>query len=564
MRYISPLVFMFLLMIPIAGLAATPTGWLANQSDSYGMYSTPPDIATPSQATATALQTFLLSSHPYDPYAITTLTSAPYQTTQSLSYLISIYTQINQDSYSLINSLLLHCNRDGGFGEKAGYSSTILDTALALQALNEANMPLGDETGLAVMFLLSKQNATTGGWADGDNISDVYLSALAMRALLPYRNNLMGVDNVLVNAQNYLLTQRDIMGLWPETYQTAMSLLALIPALSPDLSSITMSMSSLGNEQWIDGNWNGSVFDTALATQVLQYEQQPPVGLSVAKLQGLVSDIQTTMLLAGVQIDIYGSSIASVVTDSYGSFIIDNLLPGSYNLNISAPGYANMTTSILAVAGEIVDMGIVSMLQTINNNTGNVLGVVTDSITGIGIADVYVTAGNVSSYTNINGEYQLNQVLPGAIVISTYVYGYAPVNSSVNLIAGNIIQYSPSLSVIEIAITSLSGLITDASNGSGLLGVTVTASGTTVLTTITDTYGAYKFSTIQPGNYVLNASALSYDTVTANAAIYEFQKVDFSPSMYSQNTTPIGVNMASITGIVMDAGSNQSLSGVNV
>ena len=177
-----------LLALPLSVSAgiAEGLGWLATQPNANGSFGgTSASLATEGRSTAEVLRTYQemgqQSQPPYAP-ALSFLNNDTADQTRFLSYKIVVNAAAGNDTTALVNALLAHQNADGGFGDNSGQSSSILDTAFALQALAAANYTSGQQAAAAVGFLMNRQGAA-GGWADGENDAAVYVTALALQAL---------------------------------------------------------------------------------------------------------------------------------------------------------------------------------------------------------------------------------------------------------------------------------------------------------------------------------------------------------------------------------------------
>jgi hypothetical protein len=69
----------------------------------------------------------------------------------------------------------------------------------------------------------------------------------------------------------------------------------------------------------------------------------------------------------------------------------------------------------------------------------------------------------------------------------------------------------------ESPITQISGKVTNAANGAGLAGVTVTLSSGS--STLTDTAGKYVFDNLSAGTYTVSAARAGYNPGSANATV---------------------------------------------
>ena len=347
------------------------------------------------------------------------LDSSTYHNTENLSRLIIAKIQAGKDASGLVTELLLNQNFDGGFGELPGYGSTHLDTAMALEAISTVNGPLDQVTASAVFFLLNQQQ-NDGGWAEGNNETSVYVSALVMRALWFYRDAYQGVRDSLVGADQFLQSKRNInTGLWDNSFESALALIAMIPNTT-QFSKLESILTALRAQQRTNGSWDDSVYATSLALRAIA--SQPtitPATPTTGVIKGRVLDNTAISKLpivdALIQVD--GQSITGN-TDAAGNFTLAPLTPGEYVVRVSASGYGQVVYNATVTAGAEVNLGDV-LLQAAPA-TGNIQGKVTDTDSGLLLSGVLVTVSgstSVSSTTNADGTYNLTGLNPGSISI---------------------------------------------------------------------------------------------------------------------------------------------------
>jgi squalene cyclase len=329
-------------------------GWLATQPNANGSFGgTPTSLATEVRSTAEVIRAYQELGQQSQPAYLPALSFLNNDTaadqTRFLARKITVNAKAGNDVTALVNTLTANQSTDGGFGNRAGDASSILDTALVLEALAAANYTSSSVAVGSIGYLLNKQLAS-GGWVDGANDPSVYLTALSFRALWFYRNTNTNVPAALARARDFLLSQRDASGTWGEPFNTALVLTALVPYL-PDLSSVTNSISSLQSAQLANGSWVNDPYTTALALQALYLAALPQPNPDYATIQGKVVDAQTGLPLSGVAVSLSGAATAALVTPSDGTFSFRNLGPGSYSLQLALVNYATLSVSTVAGVG---------------------------------------------------------------------------------------------------------------------------------------------------------------------------------------------------------------------
>ena len=191
-KKLAPLFFFAVALIcPVSTSADTDSAvqWLSSQSNSDGSYASPGDIATPLQATAETLRSFNIPSSNQSGVATAReyISAETFRNTEYLSRQIVSGAEAGVNISAHIAQLLTHQNRDNGFGDFTGYDSTVIDTALALEALALSGQPTSQAVGFAISYLLSKQNSD-GGWAYNTSDSSPTVTAITLTALWQYRN----------------------------------------------------------------------------------------------------------------------------------------------------------------------------------------------------------------------------------------------------------------------------------------------------------------------------------------------------------------------------------------
>jgi Prenyltransferase and squalene oxidase repeat len=236
----------------VAGLA-----WLAGQQNPDGSYGDrPTSLATPLQSTVEVIRGQLACAAGVEPTglgaALAFLDRQSEASTELLARRVLATSDAGRPLGRLVTDLLALRNPDGGFGDRAGYSSSALETAFALQALHAAGHPAGPELSGAVAFLRAAQ-LPSGGWADGNELS-VYTSSVALLALAPYRSTHQGAAAAVTGGQDFLLSRRDGDGLWGDDFITASALLALAQTVA-DLTPLQTSEAALRAHQDAQGSW---------------------------------------------------------------------------------------------------------------------------------------------------------------------------------------------------------------------------------------------------------------------------------------------------------------------
>lgn len=514
------LAMLFSMALPRIAYAATGLEYLQvspNPNGSYGGTSTSP--ATPVQSTAEVLRAFQVlgqSNQPAFAPALAYLNNDTEANTEFLSRKIEINRAAGTNVSALVTQLLTHQNPDGGFGNGPGEGSSILDTAFALNALAAANQPLGPITAGAVGYLLSRQH-TSGGYADGENVASVYLTAPVYRALSPYRTVYVGVSTALTNAQNYLFAQRDGAGNLSENFQTALALIALIPTAT-DLAPISNSISALQAAELANGSWDNDPYTTALALHALWLASHRPPAAGLTAIQGTVIDAITGLPLAGVGVLLAGPTTDSQVTVADGTFRFQDIPAGGYTLTLTLSGYGTLVTTSTAASTLTLNLGALALTKATSATTGTLYGRVTDANTASALAGVTISTntGQTAS-TDANGNYQIANIAPGSLTVSASRNGYTTASGTGTLVAGGSLVFSPALYPAGTppldGSAGVKGVVLDAGTNQPLVGVSIQATfGSVTQTLTTNGLGQFESTALTAGSGTLRFSHTGYVT----------------------------------------------------
>ncbi|NOX26605.1 MAG: DUF1194 domain-containing protein [Gammaproteobacteria bacterium] len=563
---ITSLLGLTLLLGLSSALASPGTDWLETQLTSNGSFQNPNDIALPIQSTSETLRAFAFSTPPTTIDLTSSLqfvNDAAFDNTENLTRKIIANIDAGNDVSALITQLLTHQNRDGGFGELPGYDSTTLDTAFAAEAFALANQARSSAAGFAVGYLQTTQQSN-GGWALGDNNSSIYVSALALNAISQYRN-VFSLGNNIDQARTYLLGRRNINNLWGEVFESALSLIAIVPTLI-DRSGLQDSLDALGQSRSANGSFANDVYQTALAERALSLAVLPSPDEII--ISGRVVDGDTGLPLSSVVATLIGPQTISETTNNDGGFSFENLQPGTYNLVLQLENYSEISTSIPLQPGQQLDLGVLRMsLAAASPTTGVLIGTVVSSDSGAALANAQISItgpSNLTTTTGADGSYQIVNILPGSYAIQANVAGFVSASGASTINAGQTLVFSPQLiPLAEVAVT-VSGSILSQGAGLPLVGVEIRVQGSgNNETALTDAAGSYVIDDLQPGDLTITASLTGFQTVSGSVSAPDAASINFSPNLVEegQEVTP---QPGGLMGTVFDPVADSALSGVSI
>lgn len=298
-----------------------------------------------------------------------------------------------------------------------------------------------------------------------------------------------------------------------------------------------------------------------------------------AVISGTVTDTSTDAL-AGVEVDLYGSSqafVAETCTAANGSYSISALPGGTYYVefetsgtnNCSARGFVTQyysdtsdpssATAIIVMPGT-PEPGINAAMRS----SGTITGTVTDAVTHAGLANIGVNVlqgGSVIEEvcTGSGGTYTA-----GGLEQGSYTVSFQPVSGCGSVSGYNDQTYSGSVPVtpggttahIDEALapqsSTIAGTVTSTATGQGLSGVVVTANNGTggFSQTCTTANGTYSIAALPAGSYTVYFDPLSNDCGPAQ---------NYVPQFYNDESEQAAANAVAVNGSATVSGVDAAL-----
>ncbi|MGD8309970.1 MAG: carboxypeptidase regulatory-like domain-containing protein, partial [Chromatiales bacterium] len=498
---------------------ASGVAWLSAQAQADGSYATANDGTNPFQATAQALlglaavgEVDLPSSQP----ALDFLAVEPYAGTAYAAARVLAFSAYGRPSAGQLEGLRRTANEIGVYAAFPGFSGTVLDSALALEAFSAAGVEPGAPAAQTVGWLLDRQRAD-GGWSLGVNASDVPVTAAVVRALSPYRDMLVSVSDALSAAQAFLLGRRTAAGGWGEDQATASVLLALLP-WTPDAGLLQGDLEILRDHQQPGGSWGGDVYMTALALRALAVADErggaAVPGPDIGAVKGRVLDVDTGEPVPGASITPEGVPGFEAVTGQDGRFFLGGLPAGEYSLYARKAGYIGSARIGMVREGEVADAGVLAMALAPTAASLDVR--VRSSLTGAALPGATVVlTGSGDTYQGISGadgRALLEGIVPAAYQWSISLGGFGTVEGSAVLSAGVVLRLTLGMvaegAYPDEAPVDLTGRAVDGETGAPLPGALASLdSGPGVGA---DANGYFVLSDAQRGSHELRLEAPGY------------------------------------------------------
>lgn len=475
------------------------------------------------------------------------------------------------------DSNLLLANLDEmrkAWGGVAGYDVNISDTALALLALKKLDSNDSSTIGYGLNFLLSHQN-TDGGWGFADGYeSEIYHTALADLVLQRF-STVYSLSSPISRGQSFILLNQNVDGGfgYPDSTvsETAVACLALLNS-HLDSTELTLALQYLIGTQLSDGSWGDDPFETSLALLALARNEKAHLPPAPSVVIGKLISSVNGQPLAGVSVTLSGN--AAVTTASDGLFTIGGLNAGTYTLQCTLAGYQPLSKTVSLAAGATYDLGNLVLTKIVLPVTA-IRGTVTATDTGLPVvgATVSVSGASVASaVTDANGDYEIEGLSSGTIVIVIAKAGYTSALAGATIVTNQTLLFSPALipagnpSGGGTGVSSLTGQVIDNSTGLPLAGVNVVINGNINVTLSTLPDGTFTVGNLLAGTYSLQLALAGYQTVNSTVTIaagvaYDLGKLVIGKG-YLSVTAIKGTVTAADTGLPV-SGATVSLSGAN-
>jgi hypothetical protein len=246
---------------------------------------------------------------------------------------------------------------------------------------------------------------------------------------------------------------------------------------------------------------------------------------SGGSISGTVTDSLTGLPLEGVWVEVFttaGGYVSSAFTDASGHYTVGPVLAGDYRVGFFGPPYMGewwndqpdfYGADPVSVADGASTLGIDAALA----RGGSISGTVTDSLTGLPLVGVGVSAYSLSwefrrsAYTDASGQYTVDGLAAGDYHVEFSGVGYAaewwdnePDFYSADPVS---VALGAATTGVDAALASggsISGTVTDSLTGLPLEGVGVdvfTTAGGYVRSATTDVLGQYTVGSLGAGDY---------------------------------------------------------------
>jgi plastocyanin len=246
--------------------------------------------------------------------------------------------------------------------------------------------------------------------------------------------------------------------------------------------------------------------------------------------------------LSGVRMKLDGATFSTIVTtDANGRYTFTGLSNGSYTITPNKPDVTfNPTSSVQTMSGA----GI-SAINFAATPTKAGPFIISGSVSSNGLFGITLTLSGASSATVTTdpyGTFEFTGLANGSYTVTPSRTGFtfSPTSSTQTVSGTDVTGVTFTATPVQSGIYTIFGHVSAVSAGdsTGVIGVTMTLSGTNSATTTTDIYGTYSFTGLANGSYTITPSRTGFF---------------FSPTSSTQT-----VSGANIGNVAFDATSTQS------
>ena len=459
--------------------------------------------------------------------------------------------------------MLAKLEADGGLaGDSLG--QRVQNTALGLLALQLAgtDVPTLNATRQMAGWLQSKQQA------DGSWNGSPYLTAVALYSL-----SVQGADSAMrTNARTYLVAQQTSNGSWnADPFLTAVILravaidpvatplasavtgLAMDPASGTPVSGVQVNLTGAATKSAITGadgrfTFNGLVsgsysvvlakagFATSTRQAALGYGQSLDLGAigmvpgaTAGFVKGKVAAATGGLPIAGANVGLSGSVVASATTDALGNYEFSNVPTGAVAIAVSKTGFIAATAAGNIAAGQTLNFS--PSLYTTGASgipvTGRLIGKIVSAGTGAGLAGIAIELNGASAGVSASdGRFDIATLSPQSYALRIAPVGYDAVTGNFLIVAGSVVDAGTLTLSPQRTTTVISGRVTDQATGQAVSGAQVTRIGGTPVVTALD--GSYSLDSLSGTVFDIRVAASGYLTQTLQLQVQR-------PSLVVQN-----------------------------
>ena len=236
------------------------------------------------------------------------------------------------------------------------------------------------------------------------------------------------------------------------------------------------------------------------------------------RIRGSVIDANTQTPLSGCSV-ILSPGNQSKVTDEWGTFLFDNLSPGTYSLRITKDEYLDQAKYDIIVRAD-TETPVQILLYDESSTKGTITGTVCDYETNDVLEGCLVTLqpGGASQLTDSDGRFLFEELIPAEYEITVSKKNYSPSTKNVTVDSGQNLFVKILLPKESMTKGGITGTVRDYDTNDVLEGclITLQPEGTSQMT---DSEGHFLFEELIPADYEIIVSKKNYSAYTKKVTI---------------------------------------------
>jgi len=246
------------------------------------------------------------------------------------------------------------------------------------------------------------------------------------------------------------------------------------------------------------------------------------------------------------------------VSGTGGAYSINNLPAGAVTITASLTGFQSASTSVTVVAATTTSAPPIKLASS----SGTITGVVKSS-SGAAISGASVSYGGGNTTRDASGAFTLTSVPAGTVQLVASATGFQTVTQNVTVTGGATSTANFTLTA-QGTTGTVTGKVTNISNGAALSGATVSWSGGS---TTTNASGIYTFTNVPTGGRNFTASKTGYlnrtlgTTVNANATSTLNIPISVAGHITAKVLSPSGAAVAGATVTIKGGGIATTVTG---
>ncbi|SLM29352.1 exported hypothetical protein [Desulfamplus magnetovallimortis] len=248
--------------------------------------------------------------------------------------------------------------------------------------------------------------------------------------------------------------------------------------------------------------------------RTLNVTLEPVVDINTGIIVGAVVDDETEELLSGIEVTLNRNDYPMISDTGY--FIIEELPPGTYLVEVFVDGYKKGTQQV-TITEELVAIDFrLEPEESTDPVTGSISGTITDDTTGQPLtgAEVAVDGTTLSAKTSAQGRYLIQGIPLGDYSVKASLTGYSLQTKYISITSDQLLTLNFQMEKEATLSSSVQGKVVDAATYEPIDGaaIKIMSQSTVIAETTTSSSGIFVLNGLPSGAYSAQVSATGYTT----------------------------------------------------